>query len=250
MISPLFSIDASSRFNHPSFFLSFQVCAQITVSSERDKDGNILIHANNTEIIPYSVLLNFSTLVNLSSSGGRIVTGVARPGTTTILKLRPTIEGQSTDYRFTYSYGKGDILGKNREEPIYLVPVTEGQTVEAVQMTHIENKLGSDRQNDEYVGVSFSFETPTLIVAPRKGIISEVNMDVELEKDNLNYSRTENHIEIYHDDGSFTKLTVLKSGSERVSVGDLVFPGDVLAESGGENYVSGNHVRMVTMKTV
>jgi hypothetical protein len=34
-----------------------------------------------------------------------------------------------------------------------------------------------------------------------------------------------------------------------VKVGDVVFPGDVLAESAGENYRSGQHVRLVTLKT-
>ena len=43
---------------------------------------------------------------------------------------------------------------------------------------------------------------------------------------------------------------MLKSGTEKVKVGQQVFPGEVLAESGGENYSSGPQVRMVNTRTV
>jgi hypothetical protein len=54
--------------------------AQIKVESERDNDGNVLIFATNTELIPYSVILNFSTLQNLTTTGGGNVTAIALPG--------------------------------------------------------------------------------------------------------------------------------------------------------------------------
>lgn len=54
--------------------------AQVRVDSERDKDGNVLIFATNTESIPYAVILNFSILQNLTTSGGGNVTAIAPPG--------------------------------------------------------------------------------------------------------------------------------------------------------------------------
>lgn len=230
-------------------FLSFPLVAQVELESERDSEGNVTIYATNAEFIPYSVLINFSLLSNLSSSGGNVVTAVAPPGRHTVAKLRPTLEGQSTNFRYSYSYAKGNILGKNKLEPIYLVPVREGEKVKAMQMEHIENRLGPDSSNDEYVGVSFRFEEPTAVVAPRKGVISDMVMNIAESKDNLYFADTENYIEIYHEDGSFTKLMVLKAGSQKVSLGDEVFPGQVLAESAGENYSSGPHVRMVVART-
>jgi hypothetical protein len=77
-----------------------------------------------------------------------------------------------------------------------------------------------------------------------------MKMDANVNGENLSFAREENYIEIYHEDGTFTKLTVLKAGSEKVKVGQQVFPGDVLAESGGENYSQGPHVRMINIKTV
>jgi murein DD-endopeptidase MepM/ murein hydrolase activator NlpD len=231
------------------FFISLSSIAQITVNSERDKDGNVLIFANNTQSIPYSVILNFTTLQNLTSTGGRVVTAIAPPGRVQLTKLRPTLAGQATNLNYSYSFAKGNVYGKNKVEPIFLIPVAEGVQVTAQQMTHIENNLGPNRSNDEYVGVSFRFKEPTQIVAPRKGIIAEVKMSVSSDKENLFFADSENHIEIYHEDGTITRLMVLKPGSEKVEVGDQVFPGDILAESSGENYSSGLHVRMAVLKT-
>jgi murein DD-endopeptidase MepM/ murein hydrolase activator NlpD len=223
--------------------------AQIKVESERDNDGNVLIFATNTESIPYSVILNFSTLQNLATTGGGNVTAIAPPGRSQLTRLKPTIAGQSTSYNYSYSFGKGNVYGKSKADPVYLIPVAAGTKVTAIQMVHLENKLGTNRSNDEHVGVSFRFEEPTSIVAPRKGIIAEVKMSNIEQKENLDFASSENYIEIYHEDGSITKLMVLKQGSEKVKVGDVVFPGDVLAESAGENYRSGLHVRLVTIRT-
>jgi hypothetical protein len=232
------------------FIVPLQSFAQITVESERDKDGNVTIFANNSQPIPYSVMLNFTILENLTSSGGRVLTAIAIPGRSQLTRLRLTQEGQGTNLNYSFSFAKGNVFGKNKTAPIFLIPVAEGLEVTAMQMTHIENNLGADRSNDDYVGVSFAFKEPTQIVAPRKGIIAEIKMETPGEKNNLAFAKSENHIEIYHEDGTITQLIVFKYGSERVKVGDQVYPGDVLAESSGENYNAGPHVRMRVLKTV
>jgi len=117
-------------------------------------------------------------------------------------------------------------------------------------MTHIKNRLQPKEEVTDYVGVSFKFDLPTAIVAPRKGVVSEISMDKYPEKENLDFDRAENYIELYHEDGSLTKVMVLRPGSEKVKIGQTVFPGDVLAESAGEDYNSGLHVRIVNMRPV
>ena len=85
-------------------------------------------------------------------------------------------------------------------------------------------------------------------MAPRKGVVTEISMDKYAEKDNLDFDRGENFIELFHEDGSLTKIMVLRPGSEKVKLGQVVFPGDVIAESAGEDYNSGFHVRVANMK--
>lgn len=231
-------------------FSSSGLYAQITIESEQDSDRNVLFYAVNPTKIPYSVILNFSQLQNMTTSGGGNVTGIALPGRTKVATLKPTLAGQGTNYRYGFSYAKGNVFGKTKIDPIYLIPVPEGTQVKAILNHNIAETLKKEEGYETYVGISFNFEQPTAIVAPRKGVIAEMRMDVKSDRENLNYSADENYMEIYHEDGTITRLVVLKAGSEKVEVGDVVLPGQVLAESGGENYHQGPHVRMVNQKTV
>lgn len=241
------------RFTHLFLFFLFAsqtLEAQITIETERDKDNNVNFYANNPKEIPYSVILNFSQLQNMTTPAGGNTTAVANPGRTKVATLRPTLAGQGTSYRYSFSYSKGNVYAKSKIDPVYLVPVSEGVLVRAVLNNPLAATVGDESAKGSYVGVSFMFDQPTQIVAPRKGIVSEMKMDAIVDGKNLSFAREENYIEIYHEDGTFTKLTVLKAGSEKVKVGQQVLPGDILAESGGENYSQGPHVRMINIRTV
>jgi hypothetical protein len=240
----------NSLFSFVLFFLHQFLMAQITVETERDKDNNVNFFANNPTDIPYTLMLNFSNLQNMTTTGGGNTTAVANPGRTRVATLRPTLAGQGTNYRYSFSYAKGNLFAKSKVNPAYLVPVPAETIVHATLINPISITSEGSASKNSYVGVSFRFDQPTQIVAPRKGIISEMKMDAQISSSELSYSSQENFIEIYHEDGTFTKLTVLKSGSEKVKLGQQVFPGDVLAESGGENYASGPHVRMINTRTV
>lgn len=222
--------------------------AQITIETESDKDRNVLFYAVNPTSIPYSVILNFSQLQNMTTSGGGNVTAVASPGRSKVATLKPTLAGQGTNFRYSYNFAKGNVYGKTKIEPVYLIPVPEGTQVKGVLNYNIAETLKKE-EYEKYVGISFIFDQPTSIIAPRKGVIAEMKMDYDAEKENLHFSANENYIEIYHEDGTITKLMVLKKGSAKVKVGDLVIPGQILAESSGENYEPGSHVRMVNQRT-
>jgi hypothetical protein len=233
-----------------AFFVVTGVSAQITIETELDKDRNVLFYAINPTKIPYSVVMNFSQLQNMTTTGGGNVTAIASPGRSKVATLKPTLAGQGTNYRYSYSFAKGNVYGKTKIDPVYLIPVPEGTHVKAILNNNIAETLKKKEGYETYVGISFIFDKPTSIVAPRKGVIAEMRMDYMTDKENLNFSADENYIEIYHEDGTITKLMVLKSGSAKVEVGDQVLPGQVLAESGGDNYQSGPHVRMVNQRTV
>lgn len=228
-------------------FLSF---GQIEIETERENEGTVTFYAINRTLIPYTVLINFSQLQNMTTPGGGNVTALASPGRSRVATLKPTLAGQGTNYRYSYSYVKGNLFAKSKAKPLYLIPVEAGQEVIAAQMNPIATQLDKSDQEGSYVGVSFSFPSATAIVAPRKGVVSSMKMDYVGDKENLSFNREENFIELYHEDGTFTKISVLKANSAQVKEGDLVFPGDIIAQSGGENYTSGPHVRMINLRPI
>ncbi len=233
-----------------TFFGLSSLFAQITIETEQGPDRNVLFYAINPTKIPYSVVMNFSQLQNMTTSGGGNVTAIASPGRSKVAILKPTLAGQGTNYRYAYGFAKGNVYGKTKIGPIYLIPVSEGTQVKAILNTNIAETLKKEGEYEKYVGISFIFDQPTSVVAPRKGVIAEMKMDYTTDKENLNFTTEDNFIEIYHEDGTITKLSVLKAGSEKVEVGDQVLPGQILAESGGENYLQGPQVRMRNQRTV
>ncbi|SFU04329.1 Peptidase family M23 [Algoriphagus locisalis] len=230
-------------------FSSASSFAQITMDTEYKDDGSIELYATNPENAPYTVLIDVTAHSNLLPIGSSGLV-IARPGRSKVTTLKRRTEGQSTSLRYTYSFIKGDYFAKSKVEPTYLIPLPEGTLATGIRMTHIENRLQPKEENTEYVGISFRFDLPTEIRAPRKGVVTAISMEQYDEQQNLDFDRSENFIELFHEDGSLTKIMVLRPGSQRVKVGQVVFPGDVLADSAGEEYVSGLHVRLVNMKPV
>lgn len=229
---------------------NFDSFGQIEVETELDNEGVVTFYAINRTSIPHTLLINFSQLQNMTTPGGGNVTALASPGRSRVATLKPTLAGQGTNYRYSYSYVKGNLFAKAKVKPLYLIPVEAGQEVIAAQMNPLATQLDQKEQQGRYVGVSFSFPKATAIVAPRKGVVSSMKMDYVGDKENLSFDREENFIELYHEDGTFTKISVLKANSAQVKEGDVVFPGDIIAQSGGENYSSGPHVRMINLRPI
>ncbi|SIS64773.1 M23 family metallopeptidase [Belliella pelovolcani] len=224
---------------------------QIALKSERDADGNVIMYAENSTPIPYSVTIYYKNLQNLIPDGGMTTIKVVPPGQTLVGKLKKSNPSQSsTNLNYSFISRPGDYRAKTDDNIIYLPPVKSGVVIKATPMTHIENALRGEEVNDSYVGLSITFEEPTIISAPRKGIVSDMKINEKIEGNNVYFNAIDNFIELYHGDGVFTRIKVLKPGSAMVKVGDTVFPGDPLAESAGENYGAGPHVRMVQSRLV
>lgn len=229
-------------------FLSSTSFCQIEIDSEWDEDQNLTFYAQNMTNIPHSILLNFSKLQNLIATGGRFITAVAMPGRSKLTTLRISKQGIPTDYSLSYTSLKGNVFAKSKIEAVYVVPVQERTTVSVDFLIPLESVLGQDVNGNTYRGVTFNFEEEAMIVAPRKGIVSDIKMQENNKSTNLSFTEEENMIELYHEDGTLTQLMVLKTDTQKVKIGQMVFPGDILAESAGQNYNSGRHVRMVCLK--
>jgi hypothetical protein len=220
-------------------FLSHSIFAQVEILAEQDQDRNLTLFGMNKGVIPYTIRIEFSKLQNLESPEGNILFKVATPGKSTLLKLKSIYVNEPTSFNYKTQLYKGDFQHLGVDAPPYLIPLKAGTSLSMRPLTAQNQATGS-----VYVGVGFFFEQATEICAPRKGIVTEVKLNQKPAAGPADLN-TENSIELYHADGTFTRLTGLKANSAKVSPGETVFPGQILAESSPLTDSPQHHVKMI-----
>ena len=224
---------------------SFIVQGQVQIVAEQDTEKNITLIAFNKDVIPFTIRIEFVKLENLESWDGNVIYAVAKPGKTNLVKLRSPYLNAKTSFNYNSKVFKGGYsVGDTLSLPPYLIPVGHGQVVNMRPLT-TQTNMERLSESNRYVGVGFIFEKPAEICAPRKGIISEIKMDQTNQAGGPVDFDAENFIEIYHQDGSFSRLTGLKANSAKVEVGDTVFPGQPIAESNAVTNVDEIQVKMI-----
>lgn len=243
-----FVIDLSNKILFCGFFLFLflllggnSLHAQVEILAEQDQDRNLTLFGMNEGVIPYTIRIEFSKLQNLESPEGNILFKVATPGKSTLLKLKSIYVNEPIGFNYKTQLYKGEILADASDRTTYLIPVEQGTPVIMRPLTAQASKTA---QLNEYVGVGFFFDKPAVICAPRKGIVTEVKLNQKPAAGPADLN-AENSIELYHADGTFTRLTGLQANSAKVSLGETVFPGQILAESSPVTDSPQHHVKMI-----
>lgn len=217
------------------------VQSQVQITAEQDQERNLTLFSFNEGVIPYTIQIQFAQLENLESLEGELLYKVAKPGRSTLVKLQSIYSNAKIGFRYNTKLYKGDFQKQIPFGSAYLIPVEKGTKV-SMRPLLANQKISADRR---YTGVGFFFEQATVVYAPRKGIVSEIKMDVEKVSDGPADFSNENYVEIYHQDGSFTRLSGLKAKSAKVEVGDTVIPGQAIAESSPLANSAEHHVKMI-----
>ena len=232
-----------------AFFLLFSIgnlgFAQVEIVAEQDQDRNLTLLAFNNTKIPYTIRIDFLKLENLESFDGRVIYAVAYPGKTNLVKLRSIYVNDKTGFNYNTKLYKGNYEPSVLEIPNYLLPVKEGTILSMRPLTSKSSQNQKNSESNAYTGVGFFFEKPTIICAPRKGIISEIKMNSEETPSGTSDFDSENFVEIYHLDGSFSRLSGLMPNSTSVAVGEVVFPGQAIGESSYSLKEEMHHVKMI-----
>lgn len=227
-------------------FLIGNLCfAQVQIVAEQDPDRNLTLIAFNKNPIPYTIRIEFLKLENLESWEGNIIFKVATPGKSELVKLRSVYVNENTSFNYNTKLYKGNFQPSDLVRPAYLIPVEEGTFLSMRPLTAQMPENPKNSESQPFVGVGFFFEKPAVICAPRKGIVSEIKMDGENTATGPSDLDSENFVEIYHQDGIFSRLTGLKANSAKLAVGDTVFPGQAIAESSAQPNQTNHHVKMI-----
>lgn len=201
---------------------------ELRLSSERDSENNVIIYGENPTSSVYTVVLDLEDYSNLKPSTSLPAIVTVRRGKSKLLSLSRVRENSSDGYQYSYRYFKGEIKRKLNEVP-YGLPFPEGVKGRAFMAGHFDELLKDKERPDDFYVVGFHFDEETPVLAPRRGIVMDVVGDETSILGNLIYSRTANSVEILHDDGTFTVISVLKSGSVKVRPGQEVNVGDEIA---------------------
>jgi murein DD-endopeptidase MepM/ murein hydrolase activator NlpD len=203
--------------------------AQVQIVADQDMEKNLTLIAYNTSEIPYTIQIEFVGLENLKSLEGDLIFKVARPGKTNLVTLQSIYINEKTSFNYRTQLFKGEYLPNTTSDFPYIVPFEKGVNFSMRRIIPKANPT-IPVENLPYTGVLFFTDSRTQICATRKGIVSEMRMDQPTTSEEIADFESENFIEIYHQDGTFSRLSGLKENSAKVSIGEMVIPGQIIAE--------------------
>lgn len=219
----------------------------IDVTFERGNKGEYVFYAENQFKCPQTLEVTFSKLENASGpvSGGIPYQTVVHGSKQCIFTLNPANPDVPIDFRYTYTYVKGNIRAKTDTNFVYLLPVGEMKEVQINRMVSLEKVLGMNKST-QTTGLTFSMEEGDTVYACRSGLVAETQTNSASTGDHKSYARTENYVEIYHKDGTFALYKLFKNNGIFVEPGETVTAGQPIGIIGGSNYERGSHLRFIT----
>lgn len=147
-------------------------------------------------------------------------------------------------YNYRYMIGPSDV--SHRPPSPYLLPFKPGRSFLVSQAFNGEYSHQSDHSR---YAVDISMPVGTPIVCTRDGTVVDVEQGYSWAGQNRDYYLNRiNMVIILHDDGTMAYYGHLKRGSSRVTLGQKVTAGQVIAESGNTGFSSGPHLHFAIIK--
>jgi len=203
-------------------------------------DSGYIILANNDEVFPVSISVNFD-LTNLISTVTTNVFVIPASTKNNIL-TKLVLEESNKGYHFSFKYKSfiGDVINaKNDKNYIYELPFKKGNSFKL----HQGYKGNFSHQNEN--ALDFTMPIGTEVVAARGGIVIQI-----VDKNNEGCPKKScmelnNYITILHNDGTYSKYVHLDFKGAKVKIGDTVATGQLIALSGNTGFSSGPHLHFV-----
>lgn len=221
--------------------IAAQQADPVRVYGEMTESGDYQFYADNDQIIPMWINVDFTALTNLESSV-RLPYRSALPAGAERKPLF-TLEVQNGSarrgYSLKYSFAYGDPTAAAHDDShLYIFPFAHG---EKHRVTQGFNGAFSHFGENQYA-LDFDLDQGDRVYAARGGLVVEVKEDSSVGGPSMRYAEYGNRIVILHDDGSFGNYVHLMRGGADVEVGDRVKPGDLIGRAGATGLASGPHL--------
>ena len=193
------------------------------VSHQVNKDGSVIILAENLGVVPITVHLR-ATLTNMSSSVPLPAKLVVFPGKSPrIIATFSPVKQWGNRYYYNADEHLG-ICSGHKPDTIYRYGLPFRQPVTyKLGLGRRQNTSAADSSN-----LFFDLPANTPVLAAREGIVAQIKEDIAKNTRNPGQS---NYIIVFHDDGSYAWYQFLRKSSATVAIGQRVAKGELLAYS-------------------
>lgn len=213
----------------------------IEIKSEMKDDRSVDFLFEKRDVGSFYLNLTFNRLENASPTSFK---GTITSSQGKLLTVKPLNPDRSVGYSYKYTYIRGQLNPKIDTGFVYLLPVSKGKTVKALNHFNINAKYFGSVESKNWKSFQFDVESGDTVFSARKGLVVEVKDGIDPNPSvNVSYNSDSNSILIEHEDGTLASYSVLKKGSLLVKPGQVVFPHTPLALAGTYDVESNSQIR-------
>ena len=204
-----------------------------------------MFSVRNPQLAEMTVGLDF-TLDNLTSSVRLPLELVIAPqsSTPTLVALHPTDPAKTWQYTYREGFSWGTPNAQHADNQLYLLPFASGRSFRVVQ--------GQDgafsHKGDERFAIDFGLPEGEPVFAARGGLVVLVRDGFDVGAPDSALKLKANEIFVRHSDGTLGEYVHLQKDGMKVSVGDTITAGQMLALSGNTGYTQGPHLHFMVFR--
>lgn len=213
----------------------------VRVLTRRTED-RMQVWVRNSELCEVTVTFVANT-VNLRSTVKFPYTATFKPGETEAFVLSPTNPAKPWSYAYTNFYELGSTVSKP-DGTIYSLPYLPGQFHLVTQ--GYNGKFSHFGENEYAIDWGMPVGTPVCVA--RGGLVVKVKDDSAGGGPSLKYDPDDNYILIRHADGTLGQYCHLLRHGAKVTAGQMVHRGQVIALSGDTGFSTGPHLHFCVFK--
>jgi hypothetical protein len=215
----------------------------IELKYEQDVQGNYQFYSINHAFCNYILEVDFTSIDNARADHSMPLRAEVKPGRNKLFNLTKQNAGSQVLFKYAIRYNKGCINPVVKTDFTYLLPIAPGKQAQAYELQNLNKPAAGDPQVKDWYVIRLRMNPGDTLYASRRGVVTEVEDNSNLNDSGVASIGEENYLEIVHADCSFGRYGILKRNSALVKPGQLVEAGDPIGLIGGDRFGRGSEAR-------